>query len=85
MDVIKSGKLKGMGVPGTSLTEDQRAFLQSQTDRIHAQFRDAVRARRGNVADETMEGQDYYGAQAVALGLIDTCGGMEIALQLARM
>ena len=30
MDVIKSGTLKGAGIPGTSLSDAQRADLQAQ-------------------------------------------------------
>jgi protease-4 len=83
-EVIKSGRIKGIGVPGTALTDEQRAHLQAATDDLHAQFRAAVRAGRGNVRDEDMEGQDFYGAVAVGAGLINETGDMAEAVHLAR-
>ena len=44
----------------------------------------AVRAGRGNVRDEDMEGQDFYGAVAVDARLIDETGDMGEAVRLAQ-
>jgi len=73
VDVIKSGKHKGMGVPGTALNDEQRAMLQSEVDAIGEQFRATVRAGRKPraIADETMQGQSFSVAAALANGLID--------------
>jgi signal peptide peptidase SppA len=83
-EVIKSGKIKGIGVPGTALTDEQRAHLQQATDALHAQFKAAVRAGRKGVRDEDMEGQDFYGAVAVDARLIDETGDMAEAVRLAQ-
>lgn len=70
MDVIKSGKLKGAGIEGTSLTEDQRANLQEQVNAIHADFKAAVRGKRAMVQDADMEGQVFSGKVAAHKGLV---------------
>lgn len=70
MEVIKSGKLKGAGIVGTSLTDDQRDDLQSQVEEIHAEFKNSVRAKRVMVKDQDMEGQVFSGRQAAAKGLV---------------
>jgi signal peptide peptidase SppA len=70
MDVIKSGTLKGAGIAGTSLSDAQRADLQAQVEEIHAEFKNAVRAKRAMVKDEDMEGQVFSGRQAAAKGLV---------------
>lgn len=71
VDVIKRGAFKGMFTPGTSLTDEQRAWLDAQIGRINDSFTSFVRAHRGAVADSTMQGQWFDGEQAVALGLVD--------------
>ena len=72
MEIIKGGKFKGMGIPGTSLTDEQREQLQSRVDYIYGQFKAAVRRGRGKeVSDEDMQGQDFFGEQAKEAGLVD--------------
>ena len=84
VELIKAGKLKGIGLPGTSLTDEQRAYLQSRVDYLHEQFRGAVRSGRGvKVADGVMEGQDFFGEQAAQVRLIDQVGTMQDAINLA--
>ena len=83
VDVIKSGRLKGAGIPGTSLSDEQRAHFQAQSDFIHAGFRHAVRAgRKREIADELMEGQSYYAQQVVREGLVDRLGTIQDAMAL---
>lgn len=71
VDLIKSGKYKGAGFPGTSLTPEMRAHLQTEVDEIAADFRSFVREHRGGVEDSTMEGQSFSANQAYQHGLID--------------
>jgi signal peptide peptidase SppA len=82
MEVIKSGKYKGMGIQGTTLTDEQRAHLQSRTAMIHARFKAAV-LRMHKIGDEDMEGQDFFGHEAVARGFADEIGDMDSARKLA--
>jgi signal peptide peptidase SppA len=74
MDVIKSGTLKGAGIPGTSLTDAQRADLQAQVEEIHADFKASVLGKRSMVADEDMEGQVFSGRTAARKGLVTGLG-----------
>lgn len=80
MDVIKSGDLKGVGIPGTSLTEAQRADLQAQVESIHAEFKAAVRGKRRLAKDEDMQGQVFSGRQAAQKGLVTGLGTSLAAL-----
>ena len=80
MDVIKSGTLKGAGIPGTSLSDAQRADLQEQVNAIHADFRASVRVKRMMVADSDMEGQVFSGRQAAGKGLVTGLGTSLAAL-----
>ena len=71
-EVIKAGDLKAIGVPGTAITDEQRAHLQAQVDYLYAQFKGAVVEGRGRaIADEAMQGQAFYATQARECGLID--------------
>ena len=74
MDVIKSGTLKGAGIPGTSLSDAQRADLQAQVEEIHADFKAAVRGKRKMAKDEDMEGQVFSGKVAARKGLVTGLG-----------
>ena len=70
MVVIKSGKFKGAGIPGTSLSEEQISNLQQGVDEIHADFKSAVLQTRKLVKAEDMEGQVFSGKQAAQRNLI---------------
>jgi signal peptide peptidase SppA len=70
MEVVKAGRLKAIGVPGTSLTDEQRSHLQERVDQIHAQFKASVREKRRYVRDEAMQGQTFYGAEALEKNLV---------------
>jgi signal peptide peptidase SppA len=70
MVVIKSGKFKGAGIPGTSLSEEQVANLQDSVDAIHADFKASVLQTRKLVKAEDMEGQVFSGKQAAQRNLV---------------
>jgi signal peptide peptidase SppA len=69
MEVFAAGKYKSVGVPGVSLTDDQRTWLQSSIDEINADFQAAVLARGRAIAPGSMEGQDFSGQKAFANAL----------------
>jgi signal peptide peptidase SppA len=71
VELIKAGKLKGIGYPGLPLTEVQREHLQERVDQIYAMFTAHVVSCRGNVASETMQGQTFLAREALSRGLID--------------
>lgn len=81
VEVFRSGRFKGMGIPGTSLTDEQRAYLQASVDRIAGQFKSAVRSARGSVRDEVMEGQSFDASAALAETLIDSVADAAVALR----
>jgi protease-4 len=70
MQVVKAGKLKGAGIEGTTLTEEQKEDLQEQVNSIHADFKASVKYKRKMVADEDMEGQVFSGKVAARKGLV---------------
>jgi len=71
MQLFKSGENKGMGMPGTSLTDAQKKRIQARVDKIGAQFRATVSARRPYVSAAMMDGDDYDAEEAAAGMLID--------------
>ncbi len=71
MQLFKSGENKGIGLPGTSLTEAQRERMQERVDRIGAQFRATVTRRRPYVSAAMMDGDDYDIEEAIAGKLVD--------------
>ncbi len=69
MEVFAAGKYKSVGVPGVSLTDEQRTWLQSSIDEINADFQAAVLARGRAIEASSMEGQDFSGPKAFANAL----------------
>ena len=69
--LIKAGELKGAGIAGSQITPAQIAAWQADVDMIYAQFTGSVRAARPGIADETMQGQAFYGPRALEAGLVD--------------
>jgi signal peptide peptidase SppA len=72
VELIKAGALKGIGFPGTSLSESGKAHLQSRVDEIYGMFKQHVQSgRRGMLKDEDMQGQSFMGETARQKGLVD--------------
>ncbi len=71
VQVFSSGKYKGMGVPGTSLTPDQENLLHERVQEIAEMFYGHVRSNRPGVSDDDMQGQVFKASQAASHGLID--------------
>ena len=69
--VFGSGTHKGVGTPGTSLTAQQEVFLQNRIMALAQDFYDHVRAQRGEIDSEAMQGQSFNGKDAVEHGLVD--------------
>jgi signal peptide peptidase SppA len=78
MEVIKSGKYKAIGMEGTSLSDDQRKYLQDDVDETHKTFKETVKSVRKYVKDEDMEGQSFVGKKAAEKGFVTgVVSGME--------
>lgn len=80
----KEAKFKAMGVPGTSLDEEQRAFMQEDVQRAFSEFKSTVRSSRPNVTDEAMMGNTMRGKFAKEAGLVDGIGDKAFAITKLR-
>jgi protease-4 len=70
VDVIRSGKLKGVGQPGTSLSKEARDMLQAEVMEIADNFKADVKLVREFAQDADMEGQAFSGTKAAEKGLV---------------
>lgn len=70
VDVIKAGALKGTGIPGTDLSDEQRAMLQGEVDEIHADFKSDVLLVREFASESDMDGRQFSGKMAAQNGLV---------------
>jgi signal peptide peptidase SppA len=77
-----TGTLKAAGAFGTSLTDEQRAHIQTGMDSLYKTFVDTVKTARPQVKTDSMKGQTFMGDQAADLGLIDWSGNTTLAKAL---
>jgi protease-4 len=70
VNAISSGKYKLLGANFKPLTDEERDMLQTESDRIHDDFKRAVSAVRP-VEEEHMQGQIFRGEEASGIGMID--------------
>ncbi len=85
-NTIKSGKLKDAGNPFRPMTPDDRTYFQNLMDDVHRQFINVVETERGLDHDTLVafaDGRVFTGEQALDLGLVDTLGTYEDAIQVA--
>lgn len=71
VELIKAGKLKGLGYPGTQLSDAGREHLQERINKIYGMFTGHVRSMRGDISSDTMQGQVFLGSEAFERGLVD--------------
>ena len=84
VEVFAAGKFKGMGTPGVSLSEEQRALIQSDIEEVAADFKSAVLARGRKIPDEAMEGQSFSARKAQRFNLAGTVRHRDEALARLR-
>lgn len=70
IEIFRGGKHKVAGAYGTSLTDEQRKHIQDGVDDCHADFKRAVNEYR-QIDEEDMQGQVFYGKDAIAHRLVD--------------
>lgn len=70
--VIKSGEYKAAGVENLPLTNLQFQRLQDEVIELHRRFIRDVKSVRSFVDEENLQGQSYYGDEAVRLGMATT-------------
>lgn len=75
--VLRTGKFKGVGVPGAAITDEQKANIQGRVDAINEFFVEAVARGRGvsmERARELADGAVHITASAIEKGLADRIG-----------
>lgn len=72
MLVIKSSAtpLKAAGLEGTSLSQDQIDYFQSQVDEIYSDFVSSIKSKRKFVSEDALKGQSMSGKVASKKGLV---------------
>jgi len=84
--VIKSGKVKDIGSPYREMTPEENAELTDMVNKIYDDFVSDVAVNR-NMSVEYVksisDGSIYLGKEAKDLGLIDSLGGIDDAVQIA--
>lgn len=87
VETVKSGEQKDMY--SRTPTPEERALMQTLSDKAHEQFIIAVAEGRGmdiEAVRELATGQLFLGSQALEVGLVDRLGGIEEAIAfLAEM
>ena len=68
---IKSSALKAVGGPFHDLTEQERSHIQEQVSQLNDLFQTHVHACRPQVKYSAMNGQTFFGAEAVKNGIVD--------------
>jgi signal peptide peptidase SppA len=71
VEVIRSAPHKGMGTPGTSLTDEDRTALQARIDTLGNDFINAVMTARPYTKDGHFNGLDFDATAAQNGGLIE--------------
>lgn len=85
-DVYKTNTYADMGNSTRALTASEYAILQGEVDRVYDVFTTRVAAGRKlskSQVDSLGQGRVWSGVDAVKIGLADTLGGVETALQIA--
>ena len=84
--VIKSGSVKDIGSPYREMTAGEEKELKDMIDKIYLDFIEDVAENRKlsveyvrNISDGSL----YLGSEAQDLGLVDTLGGMDDAIEIA--
>lgn len=75
--LFKDGRLKGMGIEGMPLTDDQKAYLQDEVMKISKLFKGFVKEKRPSISDEQMQGQTLMAYEVVGSLVDGTVSGIE--------
>ncbi len=86
-EIIRRGKHAGYSSGAQPFTDEERQSLRNAIDQIYGQFVKRVSESRNMTADEVKAvggGRVWTGAQALAHGLVDELGGLDLAIERAR-
>ena len=85
-NTIKSGKFKDTGNPFREMTKEDRQYFQGLIDDVHHQFMSVVENERSldhQTVVKYSDGRVFTGEQALEIGLVDTLGTYEEAINIA--
>ena len=85
-EIVKAGRFKDVGNIARPMSEEERQVLQALVDDMYDQFVTAVAESRGLDRATVLalaDGRVYSGRRAKQLGLVDSLGGLEEAVQKA--
>lgn len=86
-DAVTEGAHADMFTASRPFREDEWAKINSWLDRIYADFTGKVAAGRGLTEQQVQDvarGRVWTGADATGIGLVDSLGGLDTALDVAR-
>jgi protease IV len=84
---IKSGKFKDVGADTRAMSPEERELVQNLIDNVYNQFLKAVADGRRLPVDSVKpyaDGRILSGEQAMAVGLVDKLGGIDVAIELVK-
>jgi protease-4 len=87
MQVIKSGEFKDIGALNRKMTDSEREMLMTLLDDIRSQFVTAVADGRNMPREKVLEiadGRIFSGREAKEIGLVDSLGNFQDAVDLAK-
>jgi protease-4 len=87
MQVIKSGEFKDIGSPNRKMTKEEREILTRLLQDIRNQFVTAVSQGRNMPQEKVLEladGRVFSGREAKRLGLVDSLGNFQDAVNVAK-
>ncbi len=86
-EVLKAGQYKDMGSPHRKLTETEKIMIQDLMEDVRGQFVAEVAKGRNlppEKVKEIADGRIFSGARAKELGLVDSLGSLEDAVNAAK-
>ncbi|MBW2981286.1 signal peptide peptidase SppA [Candidatus Woesearchaeota archaeon] len=84
---LVAGQYKDLGTPFKYLPDDEKEILQDKLNKIHDYFIESVAENRDMPVEKLKEiatGEFYLGSEALELGLIDSFGDKETAVELIK-
>jgi len=84
---IKSGKFKDVGADTRAMSPEERELVQNLIDNVYNQFLKAVADGRRLPVDSVKpyaDGRILSGEQAMAVGLVDKLGGIDVAIDMVK-
>lgn len=71
LELVKAGKFKAEGMPGTSISDAYRDYLQQSVTETYNKFTAFVSSNRNSISMDDMQGLTYDADEALKKGFID--------------